>query len=251
MFLSKPGEFKPCGMFTIQHLAIFLITWLCIMLAIKFTKVNQKEDIRKIIRRLTIFIWVLEILKTIYNFAIGKGSEINKVVPLYYCSLLLYSGLLSSFGKGILKRIGDVFIATGGIVGGIVFLILPTTSLPEYPVLHFISIHSFLFHGIMIYLGIMVNKYKYIELKFSDIMYYAALIGVICIFAYIVNINYGSNLMFISRDFPGTPLSTLYNNTGKLYTPLACVVQMILPYIIVYYIIKAINCISKKLKEAN
>ncbi len=34
---------------------------------------------------------------------------------------LLYAGLLSSFGKGVLKRIGDVSLATGAIVGGIVF----------------------------------------------------------------------------------------------------------------------------------
>lgn len=234
MFLSKPGVYEPCGMFTFSHLGIFTITCLCILLALMYTKVNKKEDIRKIIIGLTILVWILEVLKTIYNFSIGKGGEINKVVPLYYCSLLLYSGLLSSFGKGIFKKIGDVFIATGGIVGGIVFLVLPTTSLPEYPVFHFISIHSFLFHGIMIYLGIVVNKYKYVELKFSDIKYYALLIGIVCVFAYIVNVNKGSNLMFISKDFPGTPLSRIYNSTGKLYTPLCCLVQMTIPYIFIF-----------------
>lgn len=246
MFLSKPGEYEACGMFTVKHLILFIATCFIILVAVKSTKITEKEDIRKIIRRLTLVIWILEILKTIYNIATGKGSEINKVVPLYYCSLFLYSGLLSSYGKGFLKRIGDVFLATGGIVGGIVFLILPTTSLPEYPMFHFISIHSFFYHGAMIYVGIIINKFKYIELKLSDLKYYALLIAVICLGAYILNEKYGSNLMFISRDFPGTILSKLYNDTGKFYTPLSCLVQMTLPFLIMYSIIKTEEAVRKK-----
>ena len=238
MFLSKPGEYEPCGMFTIKHWLLFIITWFLILIAVKFTKINQKEDIRKIIKKITITVWILEIIKTIYNLAIGKGGEINKIIPLYYCSLLLYSGLLSSYGKGILKKAGDVFLATGGIVGGTVFLLFPTTSLPEFPMLHFISIHSFFFHGSMVYLGLIINKFKYIEVKFSDIKYYALLIAVVCLCAFGINEKYGSNLMFISKDFPGTPLSAIYNSTGKFYTPFACLSQMTLPFILVYVVKK-------------
>ena len=246
MFLSKPGEYEPCDMFTVKHLILFIATCLVVLVAVNNTKVMQKEDIRKIIRKFTLVIWILEILKTVYNIAIGKGSEINKMVPLYYCSLFLYSGLLSSYGKGILKRIGDVFLATGGIVGGLIFLMLPTTSLPEYPLFHFISMHSFFYHGAMVYLGIIINKFKYIDLKLSDLKYYALLIAVVCLGAYFLNEKYGSNLMFISRDFPGTILSTLYNNTGKLYTPLSCLVQMTLPFLLVFSIVKTTEVFKKK-----
>ena len=246
MFLSKPGEYEPCDMFTVKHLILFIATCLVVLVAVNNTKVMQKEDIRKIIRKFTLVIWILEILKTVYNIAIGKGSEINKMVPLYYCSLFLYSGLLSSYGKGILKRIGDVFLATGGIVGGLIFLMLPTTSLPEYPLFHFISMHSFFYHGAMVYLGIIINKFKYIDLKLSDLKYYALLIAAVCLGAYFLNEKYGSNLMFISRDFPGTILSTLYNNTGKLYTPLSCLVQMTLPFLLVFSIVKTTEVFKKK-----
>ena len=246
MFLSKPGEYEACGMFTVKHLILFIATCLLILVAVKSTKITEKEDIRKIIRRLTIVIWILEIIKLVYNIATGKGSEINKMVPLYYCSLFLYSGLLSSYGKGFLKRMGDVFLATGGIVGGLVFLVLPTTSLPEYPMFHFISIHSFFYHGAMIYLGIIINKYKYIDLKLSDLKYYALLIAIVCLGAYFLNEKYGSNLMFISRDFPGTILSALYNGTGKLYTPLSCLVQMTMPFLFIFSVVKVTDIVRKK-----
>ena len=235
MFLLKPG-IKPCGIFNFKHLILILLTILGISVAVKNTKINKKEDIKKIIRNLTIIVWILEILKIIFVFSIGEAQNLNRVVPLYYCSLLLYTGILSSIGKGAIERTANVFLATGGILAGVVFILYPSTSLPEYPMFHFISLQSFFFHATMVYLGIIINKFKYIELEFKDFKYYAILILLICIAAYIVNSIYGSNLMFISQDFPGTPISIIYHYTGKLFTPIMVIVQMTLPFLIVWNI---------------
>ncbi len=237
MFLLKPG-IKPCGIFNFKHLILILLTILGISVAVKNTKINKKEDIKKIIRNLTIIVWILEILKIIFVFSIGEAQNLNRVVPLYYCSLLLYTGILSSIGKGAIERTANVFLATGGILAGVVFILYPSTSLPEYPMFHFISLQSFFFHATMVYLGIIINKFKYIELEFKDFKYYAILILLICIAAYIVNSIYGSNLMFISQDFPGTPISIIYHYTGKLFTPIMVIVQMTLPFLIVYGILQ-------------
>ena len=249
MFLSKPGEYPPCGMFNFRHLTLFIITIIGVIFAVNHTKIKEKSDVKKIIRIITVIVWVLEILKIIFNFIVGNGRNVNKVVPLYYCSLLLYSGFLSSIGKGVIQRVGDVFLATGGIVGGLVFLIFPTTSLPEYPMFHFLSLHSFFFHGTMIYLGIIINKIKYIEIKFSDLKYYACLVFVICIAAYIVNSICGSNLMFISQDFPGTPITIIYKLTGKLFPIIMSLAQMTLPFLLVYGVLNYNYYISKILKK--
>ena len=244
MFFAKPGIYEPCGIYNYRHiiLAVIILVWVAI--AVKLTEVNKKEDVRKIIKNLTITVWCLEIIKIIFLFSIGQG-KINKVVPLYYCSLLLYSGLLSSFGKGIAKKMGDIFLATGGIIGGIVFIIFPTTSLPEYPAFHFISVHSFFFHGTMIYLGLIINKFKYVEVKLEDIKYYSSLIFIICMAAYVVNKAFGSNLMFISQDFPGMPISSVYNSTGIFFTPIMILLQMTLPFLMVYGIMRLYKQIKK------
>lgn len=157
---------------------------------------------------------------------------------------MLYAGLLSSFAKGKLKRAGDVFLATGGIVGGAVFMIMPTTSLPTYPMLHIVSLHSFLFHGTMVYLGILINETNYIELDAKDIKYYASLVGIICVLAYILNCAFDSNLMFISNNFPGTPIELIYNSTGPFFTIVMSLGQMILPFFIIY------GCLQLKLRKA-
>lgn len=246
MFFAKSGIYEPCGMYNLKHLSFFIITIICVIIGVKCTKNNDKNNIRKIIRISTVVLWVLEILKLGFNFIVEDDQNLNRVLPLYYCSMLLYAGFLSSVGKGVFKKMGDSFIATGAIVGGLVFLIFPTTSLPEYPMFHFISFHSYVYHGIMVYLSLIINKSKYIDLKISDMKYYAVLSCVICILAYIVNVNFGTNLMFISRDFPGTPLEFIYKHTGSYFTIIMSLAQMTLPFLLVLGIIKLNEIIRKR-----
>lgn len=249
MLFAKPGEYEPCGIFTIDHLKLIIVTIIGIILALKITAKNTKEQVKKIIQRCTIIMWIFELIIISFKLRTGDIRNVNNYVPLYYCSLMLYAGLLSSFAKNKLKRIGDVFLATGGIVGGLVFIVTPTTSLPTYPMLHIVSLHSFLFHGIMVYLGILVNITHYIELESSDIKYYASLVGVICLLAFIVNQIFDSNLMFISRNFPGTPIEILYNLAGPLFTVIASIGQMTLPFYIIYGIIILIRKNSKLIEK--
>ena len=238
MLFARPGEYKPCGIFSLEHFGLIAVTIVCIAIAIKNTYKSSKEEVKKIIKNCTIMLWIMEIFIIIFKLCTGDPRNVNNYVPLYYCSILLYAGTLSSFFKGKLKRMGDVFLATGGIIGGIVFILLPTTYLPAYPALHIVSLHSFLYHGIMVYLGLLVNITHYIDVVASDAVYFATLIGIICILAQIVNKIFDSNLMFISKDFPGTPITIIYKLTGKHFTAFMEIAQMFLPFYAVYGILK-------------
>lgn len=237
MFFAKPGEYEACGIFSAKHFILIAITILGIIIALKLT-VNKK-DTKKIIRNCTIFIWIFEIIIMLFKISVNGVKNPNHYIPLYYCSILLYAGVLSSFGKGVLKRIGDVFLATGAIIGGVVYMIFPTTSLLTYPMIHLVSMHSFIFHGIMLYLGILVNLSNYIELKHKDIISYASLVGIICVIAFIVNQIFDSNLMFISKNFKAVSvIDAIYKSTGKLFTPIMIIAQCTLPFYVVYGIKK-------------
>ena len=67
MFLAKPGEYSPCGMFNFKHLILFIVTISGIVFATKHTKIKEKKDIKRIIQIVTVIIWVLEILKIIFS----------------------------------------------------------------------------------------------------------------------------------------------------------------------------------------
>lgn len=247
---SNIGEYEPCGIFTKGHFILCGITIISIIIELKYSCNKCKEEVHKIIKWTTIIMCILEIIRIIYNIVQNSFYAVNTYLPLYYCSILLYSGLLSSFGKNTFKRIGDVCLATGSTIGGIVFIIYPSTSLPMYPVFHFLSIHSFLFHGTMIYLGILINKTKYVEVRKGDIKYFASLIGIMCIIALIINNLFDGNLMFISNNFLGTPIEILYKltNGSILYSLVMIIAQMTIPFYISYYMINKIQSLEKNRK---
>jgi len=247
MLFAYPGKYEPCGLFTPDHFKLIIITIIGIIIALKKTVNKSKEEIKNIIKRCTIIIWIFEIIIITFKLVTGDIRNINNYVPLYYCSLLLYAGGLASFAKGTLKRVGEVFLAVGGIAGGLIFIIMPTTSLPTYPMMHIVSLHSFFFHGIMLYLGILVNATKYITLQMSDIKYYASSVGVVCLLAFILNNIFDSNLMFISKNFPGTPIEYIYKYTGPFFTPVVSICQMVLPFYTIYGLEKMV--LRKKGKE--
>ena len=150
----------------------------------------------------------------------------------------LYAGILSGFCKGKLKHLGDVFIATGGLIAGIIFILFPNTSLTIYPAFHYISIQSFIYHGAMIYLGILLNITGYVKIEAKDIIYYAGFVLAIEIIALGFNFIFDSNLMFISKDYPGTPIHVLYKLTGSLFTPFVIIAQATIPFYIAYWGLK-------------
>ena len=233
---SKLGEYNACGMFSIGHLILLSVTIVGIVTALHYTLYKGKKEIKNIIKNCTIFLWGLEIIKIVFNLWSGNANNPNTYIPLYFCSLILYTGLMSAFGKGTIKKVGDIFLATGGIIAGASFMLVPLTSLTNYPMWHFISIQSFVLHGTMVYLGVLINLTDYIEYNKSDIKYYFSLIIFLGIIAYIVNLILGTNFMFISQNFPNTPIEIIYNITGSFFPLVMLLGQAILQFYIIYFI---------------
>ena len=78
MFFAKPGEFEECGIFTIKHLILIIMTIIGIVISIKKTVHKNKEEVKEIIKKATTILWVLELIKILYIFCIGKVQNINE-----------------------------------------------------------------------------------------------------------------------------------------------------------------------------
>lgn len=232
---SRLGEYEACGVFSVGHFVLLIFSFVGIYISLKLSKNKTKEDMKGIINLSTTLLWVLEIIKISFNIFTGNADNPNSYIPLYYCSLILYAGPLSIFGKGVLKRVGDIFLATGAIVAGLSFLILPITSLTNYPAFHFISIQSFILHSLMVYTGVMVNKTKYVEYNKEDFKYYFWFICIFGAIAHAVNLKLGTNLMFITQNFPNTPIDFIYTNTGVLFPVVMIILQATLPFYIIMF----------------
>ncbi len=231
---------KPARMFSLSHLLLFCTTVFAIGMGIKNTLFLPTDEIRSIVRRIMIVLWTLEIIKITIQLINGNLHNLDTWVPLYFCSIGMYAGMLSCFAHGTLQHIGDVFLATGALVGGLLFICYPSSSLPQYPLFHFISLHSFFYHGCLVYTGVIMIVTHTIDLVFEDIVYYALFAGFFLILAWIINIHAGTNLMFISVPFHGTILDTFYNILKGAYTPILILGQMILPFLGTYTVVSLI-----------
>lgn len=237
-FFSPPDAYPPAGLFGGEHLALFLLATALVLLALYASRRLDRKGVRRVIRAATLALWLAEGGKIAFVLLVLKTRNPNEYVPLYYCSITLYAGAFSSLARGTLRRVGDAFLATGALVGGTVFLFVPLTSLSRYPAWHFISLHSMLLHATMVYLALLLLWRGVYRVRGRDILYHGALVSVVCAVALVFNLCYDvrhpeaplANLMFISKDFPGTPISFFYHLCGPLLYPAAAVlVQAILP----------------------
>lgn len=232
-FFADPGEYKPAGILSPGHFLLAGMAVFGIYEALTHTLLLPEAALRSLIRKIIIVLWVLECIKIHFRIRTGSEADYDTWVPLYFCSITLYAGIASGFGRGIIQHIGDVFLASGGLIAGICFMLYPSSSLLIYPTFHFLSVHSFIYHGTMTYLGILMNRTGLINLTWHDLWYYALYVLMFCIIALIINHRRGCNLMFISAPFHGTFLDTVYKILGKSYTVVLCLVQMIVPYVVI------------------
>ena len=252
MFFSLPYEYEPAGLFSIWHFLLLAAVLALVAVALYASRHMSDRAVRRTVRVITGLLWVLELAKIAFVLFVTGSRNPNDFIPLYYCSLILYAGIFSSCFRGLLRRVGDCFIATGGLVGGLVFLLMPTTSLPRYPAFHFISWHSFLLHGLMIYLGLLLLVRGTYRIQLRDIRYCAALVSIMCMLALVFNTVYDhisgnalANLMFVSKDFPGTPITVLYRLCGPFFTVFMWLVQSFGPFLFVYWM----SLLFKKIKR--
>ena len=181
----------------------------------------------------------------------------NDFVPLYYCSLVLYAGALSSLPEGTLRRAGDCFLATAGLVGGAAYLISPTSTLLQYPAFHVLSLHSFFLHGSMVYLGLLLLTHGICRPAFKDIVYPSTLISIACALALLFNLVYDrangvalANLMFLSQNTPGTPLAWIWRATGRFYTPFMWIAQAYVPFLLAFWATALFQKIKRSKSQA-
>lgn len=248
---AKRGMFEAYKMFSAGHLYLIIVSVCFIGFAVYKSIDMDRERVLKTVRRCSKILWVLEITKIIFNLCIGNAADFNSYLPLYFCSIPLYCTVLSGYSKGVLKRISDVFLVVGGIVGGVAYILSPNTTAGTYPVFHFITIQSYILHSIMIYIGILFVATGYVELKMRDMIGYSMMVVAFSVTAYTVNHFLGTNLMFVSKTFPNTAIDIVYRFNPRMYPVSITFLQAVPPFFVVFFLSKVrAYILSRKRKDA-
>lgn len=245
-FFSKRGEYPVCGMYSAGHFIFLFIIAALIIIGLYLSRDITQKGLKRQTLVVMITLWVLEIIKIGYNHTNGYFGW-DQWVPLAFCSLLLYAGWLALAKNDLLHKMGSSWIIAGGILGGLSYLIYPSTSLTEVQSFHFLAFHGMGYHGTMLYMGILYFIHGDVDISSKNMKYY--LLFLACIFPIVIILDYAFNvnLMFFhdAYNLPGF-VKAVANWNLPIYTLIVVLFYALLPYCILLGAIKVSGLLKKK-----
>ena len=150
-FLPPASEI-PGTLFTPLH---FIFSGLClagvIIFAIYLSKTDEK-NMKRILTAIWVVIVVLEIIKTLWETYGGKSVNffVQGCLPLYPCSIFLFTYPIALWGKGLVKHSVSVYVCTLGLLGASINFFYPANILSSYSCISFAGCLTLLNHGTML-----------------------------------------------------------------------------------------------------
>ena len=234
-----------CGMFTPTHIAYIVLCFGLVILFLYASRNISDVQYRKIRLGFAIALTFMEIVKIALR--VYKGQPPDDWIPFYYCGLFIFAIWFSVTDSKILSTVGNAYITMGAIMAGIIFTIYPSTSLALFPVWHLASIHAAIYHGAMIYLGVLtLMNQRYVPQK-SHFRYYFCHISVVCVISIVLNRYLGTNYMFLDNPF-GIPLLTELN---EWCSPIYMIIAWFGQSTVLYWFNYGCYRLSEKRKKKN
>lgn len=223
---------ETCGMFNSLHALMLAFFFGFLGLLLYLSRHLNAEQVRKAQLWIAVGITILEIIKITSRISTGYGPD--SWVPLYYCSLFIFAIWLTQSKNAYWNRMGYAYITMGGILASTFFMLYPSTSLGMYPFFHPSSVHSFIYHLVMCYTGIVLLwKGVYVPQK-RDSLPYMLFVLAACIPAAILNELIGTNCMFLNHPFGLPVLQPILELSKPAYLLIVCAGQAVLIFWVNY-----------------
>lgn len=150
-----------------------------VVLAFVFRK-SKKENMTLYLKIVSVLMIVLEVVKvtweSYWDVKTGRGLNVggfntSGILSLETCSLFMYTAVVAGYTKNEkIRRCCVGWLTTLGLVGGLsnVFVM---RALKWYPFWTFGAFHSMIYHYVMVLTALLLVFNRYIDFKFSDILY--------------------------------------------------------------------------------
>ena len=187
-------------LFSTPHIVFIVLVYL---LGFSLCWLLRKTDHKKITRFLKVlfvFSALLEIAKisweSYYDITTGRGFNKEGLLPIYTCSLFIFTTPFAAWGKGKVKRAALAFLTTVCLLYGAIGVIY-CNGLNFYPFWTFGAFYSLYFHSAMFITGVFLLMTGYHRLRWSDALWQMIPILLMCLVAIPVNYRLGSDYMMI------------------------------------------------------
>ena len=159
----------------------------------------------------------------------------HNLLPLFLCSIQLITIPLAAFAKGRLREAALDFVLIFGLLGGLLGTVGAAQNYGCYPVMSIDNVASGVTHCISAFASLYIGLSGLASLKKRNVWITYLILGIFCVPAYLTNIAWGTNYMFLMQG-DGTPYDILYNLLGgsPILYPVA-VIGLFILYITAFY----------------
>lgn len=161
-----PAENLPGTIYTPMQL-IYTAVVFAIVVGSAWYVSKRKDKIPKVFAALWVFLVAFEVVIVAWDSLAGmhKGLDLQTGLSLYPCSLFLYTMPFAIWGKGIWKKMACGYVCTLGLLGAAVNFLYPIARLSDYSCISFASLHTFTFHGSMLFACMVMLKSGYFSYR--------------------------------------------------------------------------------------
>lgn len=217
----------------------------------------KRERISVLLKVLSIIMVIHEISKisweSYYDITTGNGFNKGGLLPLYTCSLFIYTLLVAAWGRGRARECCLSFLTTIGLLYGAIGVVY-CNGLNYYPFWTFGAFYSLFFHSTMFVTGVFLLITGYKKAKWSDVWRSFIPIVLLALIAIPVNYWLGSDYMLLYSG-GGVPIyediaaKLAEKGLRPLYTLLMLVTHLPLAALVVG-VTKVIEGIAARSKKA-
>ena len=195
--IPKEYAFKNFGL---EHIISIVIIFAFIYFCLRVLKKSSIKSQNIIIKICAIFVPVLELSHNIWLY-IYANATLPQLLSLHLCGLQMYFIPLAVFTKILVFK---DFVFASSILGGIFAIIFPSGVAGAYPLWHFQTLQTFLYHGLLIFVPISIlitTDYKPTLKRFPKVF---ALFLIIATLALCVDLAFDQNYLFLvtAPDMP-------------------------------------------------
>ncbi len=231
-----PGKDNlPGTLFTPLHFAFAAVLAALIILLGVWVAKRKERTIRIVFASIWGAFVILEVAKIWWESVTGATVrfEAAGILPLYPCSIFLYTMPFAIFGKGRVRDAACGYVCSLGLLGAAINFVYPANILSNYSCLSFAGFHTFFFHGAMLFCALVMlcsgyHSYRRIT-KWHQLLLPAIPFLCVSIVANAVNFSpLRADYMFFKLN------SFIFAPLGATMPEWLCVILVYIAYLIIH-----------------
>ena len=227
------------GFLSWQHL-VFVSSLMLLMtaLAIALGRRNRNRPEREKNRVLIVAAILIDAFEIFKVIIMGlRGNNLLFALPLFICSVQLFSLPLAAFAKDRVREASLDFIFIFGVLCAVLGTYGAGQNYGAYPVLSFDNVISGITHSISGFASLYIAIAGMMSMKRSNIWITFGILIAFSAAAYVADVLIPYNYMFLMRG-DGTPYDIFYNLVGghRVFYPLT-VIGLFIAYIVLFYLV--------------